>query len=200
MMVEMQNTDSGAEAGTGSLPHSWSNASFHGKDDEISLLWHDQQRTSARRGGGAVGYSDPPGTDQAAAPNSPLTSFRASWPSIHEHFMYYFRPGVDWYLFCAGTIYLFSRAPTPEQARSGDGSWALFRGNPFLFFWLPFLARIIPRFLHSLLSLLVLPGQVLYNEGPCTKYYPKKIQVHTYALRRARPVLTTRLTVDRAFV
>jgi len=62
---------------------------------------------------------------------------------------------------------------TSEATEKDHPAWRLLRNNTFLFVWLPFWYRFCQGFVHFLLSLAILPGPVIYHEGPLLKYYPK---------------------------
>ena len=97
--------------------------------------------------------------------------FRASWPNTYERVMHKVRPGVDVYFLCALFFLTFFAPPTDEP-----GGWVVWRtlnAHRFLLLWLPFWWRFFRSLLHFLISLAIIPGPLIYNEGPLTRFYPK---------------------------
>ena len=91
--------------------------------------------------------------------------FRASWPSVLDQAMFTIRPLLDVWCFLAFFI-CFIYGPEHPMLY-------ILRGNKLVLFWAPFLYRLFTGFIHFLLSLAVVPGPVLYNEGPLRRFYPK---------------------------
>lgn len=131
-------------------------------------------------GGGGDWQSDAspatPGSLPAMMDGVPRV-FRASWPSVLDQFMYTLRPALDvwcWFAFFLCFIY------GPEHPLL-----YVLRGNKLVLFWAPFLYRLFTGFIHFLLSLAVIPGPVLYNEGAIRRFYPKWLldttEVHPFA-------------------
>lgn len=110
--------------------------------------------------------------------SSPLMSedliprtFCASWPSVLERFMSYWRPAADLYVIVA-MIVLYSTARTKE---SDSEIWRFAKGHIWLFVWIPFTWRFCSGFLHWVMSLVLMPGCILYHDGPFQPYLPTSV-------------------------
>jgi pimeloyl-ACP methyl ester carboxylesterase len=122
---------------------------------------------------------------------APPEKFCASWPSPWDRFMHYFRPAMDIYVISA--MFLFMVTPNPASSPDVDSWWKLFRTNSALFFWLPFLIRFCHGFLHWVISIIVLPGQLIYHQGPlapmCPAWILRTINESNALLETYRPRL-----------
>ena len=117
--------------------------------------------------------------------------FRASWPSAYEHVMYFVRPATDIYFVCA-LFFLTFLGPSSDD----PATWRLWRtldAHRFLFLWLPFWWRFFRSFLHFVVSLAIIPGPMLYHEGPLTRFYPQWLQESLKEGNMYRHVLRPRL-------
>ena len=132
-------------------------------DDEQALLWDES-------------YSQNMGRRVHLSETSPLPPiaciprvFRASWPSLWDRSMQILRPAMDIYVFISMILFLV----TSSAKRDSSYLWGVYRGNSLLFLWLPFTVRTCHGFLHFLISIAILPGPLLYHEGPFLRFYPK---------------------------
>jgi hypothetical protein len=64
---------------------------------------------------------------------------------------------------------------TGEPEATDSLLWRTVRGNTWFFLWLPFWYRFCTGFVHFLMSLPILPGPVLYHEGPLLKTFPASV-------------------------
>ena len=129
--------------------------------DRLNIDIPDADENEALLGGGA----DPSTPGSLPAMDAVPRVFRASWPSALDRVMFTARPLLDVWCFLAFFLCFIYGPEHPLL-------YAL-RGNKFLLFWLPFLYRTFTGFVHFLLSLAVVPGPLIYNEGPLRRMYPK---------------------------
>jgi hypothetical protein len=134
-----------------------------GPDDEI----HEESTLLDQNdaGEGADGGSLP-------AMHSIPRTFRASWPSTYERVMHMVRPATDIY-FILALFFVTFFSPPPDAGHGAWVVWFTLKSHKFLLIWLPFWWRFFRSFLHLIISFAIIPGPVLYHEGPLLKYYPK---------------------------
>lgn len=97
--------------------------------------------------------------------------FKASWPNMYERVMYTLRPAADVYFWVALLFVTFFSPPIDAPAKWVV--WNTLNSHRFVLIWLPFWWRFFRSFLHFLISLAIIPGPLMYNEGPLTRFYPK---------------------------
>lgn len=97
--------------------------------------------------------------------------FKASWPNTYERVMHTLRPAADIYFLCALFFVTFFSPPT--ESPESWLVWNTLNSHRFVLIWVPFWWRFFRSFLHFLISIAIIPGPLLYNEGPLTRFYPK---------------------------
>lgn len=146
-----------------------SGAEEHGGGDAPNAVGAQREmaasRSAARKGG-----ADTVGSCSAAM--SLPSSYRARWPSLWARVAACMRPLWDIYFVVA----LFVLYATPVPADDSPQAWRLVKKYSAVFVWIPFVYRFFTGFLHWVLSLVMLPGCILYMQGPALKMLPKGLQ------------------------
>lgn len=98
--------------------------------------------------------------------------------------MHYVRPATDiWVWLFLVVACVFTSDPSPSDSLP----WRTIRGNTLLFLWAPFWYRFCTGPVHFLLSLAILPGPVIYHEGPLLRYLPPwvlEMVAESFAMRQ----------------
>jgi hypothetical protein len=142
----------------------WSDSSKSYEDEEQALLWEAPINPVVNR---RVNIAEP--LPSMATLSCIPRVFRASWPSAWDRSMHIIRPAMDIYVLLSMIIFALS----PNVTQDSSALWAIYRGNSLLCLWLPFTIRFCHGLLHLLISIAILPGPLLYHEGPLLRFYPK---------------------------
>lgn len=140
----------------------WSDAGID-YDDQQALLWDESANPNVSRRAHLT--EPPPLPAMACIPRS----FRATWPSLWDRTMQIIRPAMDIYVLTTMLVFMV----TSSAGKDSSYIWGIYRSNSLLFLWLPFTVRTCHGLLHFLISIAILPGPLLYHEGPLLRFYPK---------------------------
>ena len=123
-------------------------------------------RSMARQGDADVGVT-------RGGPYDGLpSSYRAPWPSLWARVARWCRPLWDIYFVVA----LFILYGTPKAEQDDTQAWRIAKEYSWALIWIPFVYRFFTGFLHWVLSLVIVPGTILYMRGPALKLLPKGLQ------------------------
>jgi pimeloyl-ACP methyl ester carboxylesterase len=99
-------------------------------------------------------------------------SYRARWPSLWACVARWCRPLWDvWFV-----VALFVLYATPSAGPDSPEPWRVVKAYSWALIWIPFAYRFFTGFLHWVLSLVIMPGSILYMQGPALKLLPKALQ------------------------
>ena len=149
-------------------------------------VWARMQTIGQRRPGGrgdapatraASRAAAGSGRDAPAAPAAPAAgslpaSYQARWPSLWARVARWCRPMWDiWFV-----VALFLLYATPPAGPQSPRPWRLAKTYSWALIWIPFAYRFCTGFLHWVLSLVIMPGSILYMQSPALKLLPKGLQ------------------------
>mmetsp|Transcript_20304 Transcript_20304/g.46126 ORF Transcript_20304/g.46126 Transcript_20304/m.46126 type:complete len:445 (-) Transcript_20304:1439-2773(-) len=97
-------------------------------------------------------------------------SFACPWPSLWRRFLSYLWPTVDVALIAALVLTYFPHPLIPSNPSSQEAA----QDYSVLFIWLPLVGRLCWGPLHWFLSLVLMPGSVLFSESPLRTLMPFK--------------------------
>ena len=146
-----------------------------GLDDVQPALNLPASRSEARVGAVEAGSSRP-------AERGSLSSFRAPWPSLLARNARWVRPLMDIYFVSA--LFIFYAIPTAN----GPPAWRAVKRASWAFIWLPFVYRFFAGFVHWMLSLVIMPGSVLFMQAHTARLLPKRLRelIHKNNARRRK--------------
>ena len=107
-----------------------------------------------------------------SAPESFPSSYKARWPSVWARVACFMRPVWDAYFVLAVIVLYATPKPNPDSPQA----WRVVKDYNWAFIWIPFVYRFFTGFLHWVLSLVIMPGCILYMRGPAVRLLPKGLQ------------------------
>ena len=135
----------------------------HGLHHEMS---GPSSRASARAG-------DLQGGNRCSAASALPGSYRACWPSLWSRVARCMRPLWDIY-FVVALVVLYAM-PEPVNPPAPP-AWVFIMQYRSALIWIPFVYRFFTGFLHWVLSLVIMPGTILYMPEPMANWVPKSLQ------------------------